>query len=89
MALEDDPQLSSRLPRSKRSCDTPGGDGRRKGHLRTSERLLTANETAAILNVSVRTVRRLIADGTLPAVRIGRAVRISQDAVAQLIDVDR
>lgn len=43
--------------------------------------LMTAAEVAALLQVSLRTVRRLIADGTLPSVRIGRAVRVPQEAL--------
>jgi excisionase family DNA binding protein len=39
-------------------------------------RYLTAAEAAERLGISLRTVRRRIADGTLPAVRIGGAVRI-------------
>jgi excisionase family DNA binding protein len=77
------------LPRVKGSFGAPGGDGQRKSDLLTGDRLLTAQEVATILSVSVRTIRRLIADGTLPAVRIGRTVRISHDAVAQLIDPNR
>ncbi len=37
---------------------------------------LDATEVAARLGISLRTVRRRIADGSLPSVRIGRAVRI-------------
>jgi excisionase family DNA binding protein len=37
---------------------------------------LTAAEAAARLGISLRTTRRRIADGSLPSVRIGRAVRI-------------
>jgi excisionase family DNA binding protein len=36
----------------------------------------SAAEAAARLGVSLRTVRRRIADGSLPSVRIGRSVRI-------------
>ncbi len=39
-------------------------------------RLLTIQQAADHLQVSGRTVRRLIAGGPLAAVRIGRAVRI-------------
>lgn len=42
---------------------------------------LTAGEVAERLGISLRTVRRRIADGSLPAVRIGRAVRIPIDAL--------
>ena len=37
---------------------------------------LTVAEVALALKVSERTIRRLIADGSLPAVHIGRSVRI-------------
>ena len=47
--------------------------------------LLTATEVAEILNISLRSVRRMIADGTLPVKRIGRSVRIQPKALAALI----
>jgi excisionase family DNA binding protein len=40
-------------------------------------KLRTIEETAELLSVLVRTVRRLIESGALPVHRIGRAVRIS------------
>jgi excisionase family DNA binding protein len=40
--------------------------------------LLTVQETADLLKVSTVTVRRFIADGRLPAVRVGRAVRVEK-----------
>ena len=40
--------------------------------------LLPAAEVAGRLGVSLRHVRRLIADGRLPVHRLGRAVRISE-----------
>jgi excisionase family DNA binding protein len=42
---------------------------------------LTAAEAAARLGISLRTVRRRIADGSLATVRIGRAVRIPATAL--------
>ena len=42
---------------------------------------LAAGEVAARLGISLRTVRRRIADGSLPSVRIGRAVRIPAAAL--------
>jgi excisionase family DNA binding protein len=42
---------------------------------------LTAAEAAARLGISLRTARRRIADGSLPSVRIGRAVRIPSSAL--------
>ena len=47
--------------------------------------LLTASEVADRLNISLRTVRRLIKNGMLPIVRIGRLVRIRPEALAALI----
>lgn len=40
--------------------------------------LLTAEEVASILRVSLRTVRRFTAAGQLPVVRFGRSVRIDR-----------
>jgi excisionase family DNA binding protein len=48
--------------------------------------LLTAAEVAEILKVSLRSVRRLIADKELPIVRIGRAVRIRPEALEAMIE---
>jgi len=42
---------------------------------------LTAAEAAERLGISLRTVRRRIADGSLPSVRIGHAVRIPVTAL--------
>ena len=46
--------------------------------------LLTVQETAAILRVSPATVRRYIASRRLPAVRVGRALRVSKEDVEGL-----
>jgi excisionase family DNA binding protein len=40
--------------------------------------LLTVDDIAERLRVSTRTVRRWIDDGTLPVLRLGRAVRIEE-----------
>jgi excisionase family DNA binding protein len=47
--------------------------------------LLTIAEAAAILNVSGRTVRRLIASKAIPAVWIGRSVRLRPRDIERLI----
>lgn len=44
--------------------------------------LLTVKEVAEALQVSARTIRRLIAAGGLSVVRIGSAVRVSEVALA-------
>ena len=42
-----------------------------------SEELLTVRNVAENWQVSQRTVRRMIADGRLPIIRLGRAIRIA------------
>jgi excisionase family DNA binding protein len=48
--------------------------------------LLTRAEAARYLRVSDRTVSRLIRTGKLPAARIGRAVRIRQSDLLDMLD---
>jgi excisionase family DNA binding protein len=48
--------------------------------------LLTIQETARMLKVNPITIRRYIASGRLPAVRVGRGVRVRKEAVDQLIE---
>lgn len=49
------------------------------------EKLISISETAEWLGVSTQTVRRLIADGDLPASRIGRrTIRINPADVRSL-----
>jgi len=53
----------------------------------TDERLLLSRSTAAsALGVSVDTVARLIRDGELGAVRIGRSVLIPREDVLALVE---
>ena len=47
--------------------------------------LLAVDAVADLLAVSIRTVRRMIAAGDIPIVRIGRAVRIRRVDVEALI----
>jgi excisionase family DNA binding protein len=47
--------------------------------------LLTVQETARMLKVNPITVRRYIADGRLPAVKVGKGVRVRKEAIEQLI----
>jgi excisionase family DNA binding protein len=56
---------------------------------RPLSRLRTIAETAELLNVSPRTVRRLIDSGALPAHRFGRAVRIADEDIAVLLFTNR
>ena len=50
-----------------------------------AERLLTIEEGAETLNVSVRTLRRRISQGALPVIRDGRIVRIQPDDLRRYI----
>ena len=50
-----------------------------------SGRLLRIPDAAARLAVSPRTVRRMIASGRLPAVRLGRVVRLREEDLAALL----
>jgi excisionase family DNA binding protein len=47
--------------------------------------LLTVPEVAELLRLSPRSVRRLIADGRLPVVRLGHAIRIRPQDVEALV----
>jgi excisionase family DNA binding protein len=47
---------------------------------------LTVDETAAMLKVNPETIRRYIASGRLPAVRIGRRIRIRREAIETLAE---
>ena len=51
----------------------------------SSSNLLTIANVAASLQVSTKTVRRLIDRGELDAIRIGRSIRIQPEALALLI----
>ena len=52
----------------------------------SEHKFLTAAEAAEELQISERTVGRLISNGTLPVVRIGRTVRINRAALVELIN---
>ncbi len=48
-------------------------------------RLLCVEEAAELLHLSPRQLRRMIKDGRLEAVWLGRAVRIRPEALARLL----
>jgi excisionase family DNA binding protein len=50
------------------------------------QRLMTVNEVADLLQISIRQVRRLVANHQLEAIQIGRSVRIRPEALATLLD---
>ncbi|GAA4747837.1 hypothetical protein GCM10023350_35940 [Nocardioides endophyticus] len=52
-----------------------------------SRRLVSITETAEILGISPKTVRRRIATGDLAAVRLGRrTIRIRTESIDKMID---
>jgi len=51
-----------------------------------TESFYTVKQLAAILAVKPLTIYRMVKDGKLPAVRIGRSVRFDPDAVAAFLD---
>ena len=51
---------------------------------RLNPQLLTIFEVAAILRVSKHTVYRLVHDGDLEAIRVGRSFRIPQHAISAI-----
>jgi excisionase family DNA binding protein len=67
----------ARVQRRARSAERPP---------RSRAPLLTAAEVAEFLNMSVRSVRRMLADGRLPFVRIGRSVRVRSEALEAMIE---
>ena len=51
----------------------------------TEARLLTVNEVADLLRVSRMTVYRLIKEGDLAALRVGRSYRLREDDVDEYL----
>ncbi|MEP7172436.1 MAG: helix-turn-helix domain-containing protein [Aestuariivirga sp.] len=51
-------------------------------------RLLTIKDVAERLQVSCRTIHRLVANGNLAVIRIGRAIRISEEALRAFLTRD-
>ena len=54
-----------------------------------AKRLNTIREAAHLLNLSADTVRRMIAKGELPAVRLRRTVRVDPRDLERLIQNNR
>ncbi|NYD22129.1 MULTISPECIES: helix-turn-helix domain-containing protein [Kineococcus] len=48
-------------------------------------RFLTVAEVASMMRVSKMTVYRLVHNGELPAVRVGRSFRVPEDAVHEYL----
>jgi excisionase family DNA binding protein len=52
-------------------------------------RLLTPKEAADFLSVSARTIKRLVSEGSLPAVRIRNSMRFKLRDIEQYIERSR
>lgn len=50
-----------------------------------TEKALTAPQVAEVLQVSEKTVRRLMRSGALPTIRFGRSVRVSERVLTEWI----
>ena len=72
--------------RPREQPSTPNEKGWHEVASRPVPRLYTVPEAAGVLRSSVRTVRRLIAEQKIAAIRIGRAVRICEEALRTLIE---
>ena len=51
--------------------------------------VLTVREAAALLGVNVKTLYAEIAAGRFPAIRLGRAIRISRSVIASSLEQGR
>jgi len=54
--------------------------------LENCRELLTMQETAAILRICTKTLRKLVSDGEIPAVAIGRSRRIRKQVLIDYIN---
>ena len=52
-------------------------------------RLLTPEEAADFLSVSLRTIKRLVSDGSLPAIRVRNSMRFKLRDIEQYIERSR
>ncbi len=52
-------------------------------------RLLTPKEVADFLSVSARTIKRLVAEGNIPAVRVRNSMRFKLQDIEQYIERSR
>ena len=71
--------------------DSAGGKAAREsgpadGQSVTRTQFLTVAEVAALMRVSKMTVYRLVHNGELPAVRVGRSFRVHAKAVHDLLE---
>lgn len=63
-----------------------GPTGGAEGQPVTAAQFLTVAEVASLMRVSKMTVYRLVHNGELPAVRVGRSFRVHAKAVHDLLE---
>ncbi|QKT08418.1 helix-turn-helix domain-containing protein [Gordonia sp. X0973] len=64
----------------------PADSGDRNGGNAAGSQFLTVAEVAALMRVSKMTVYRLVHNGELPAVRVGRSFRVHAKAVHDYLE---
>lgn len=72
---------SARDSASKAARDTASIEGQQ-----AKAQFLTVAEVAALMRVSKMTVYRLVHNGELPAVRVGRSFRVHANAVHDMLE---
>ena len=84
--MADRRNIRARQTRGQSQTLTPINTERRLSVSSVLPKLLTVPEVASALNLSGRQVRRMIADGRLPVLRIGRVVRVRPEVLTALIE---
>ncbi|MGK2882930.1 MAG: helix-turn-helix domain-containing protein [Mycobacterium sp.] len=72
--------------RDSASGKSSGRDGGAEGPAAGRTQFLTVAEVAGLMRVSKMTVYRLVHNGELPAVRVGRSFRVHAKAVHELLE---
>lgn len=86
-----DRKVANDLRRGDREVRMPGhqpdGEERRASADRplSEAKFLTVSEAAALMRISKMTVYRLVHDGVLPAIRVGRSFRVAEEAVLEYL----
>jgi excisionase family DNA binding protein len=82
--------MTVRISRQRqRPAAEPGALITASARVRPITKLRTIGETAELLNVSTRTVRRAIESGALPVHRLGRSVRVAEADLAVFLAANR
>ncbi|GAB83533.1 helix-turn-helix domain-containing protein [Gordonia rubripertincta] len=68
------------------AADTPGDRTASVSNATSASQFLTVAEVASLMRVSKMTVYRLVHNGELPAVRVGRSFRVHAKAVHDYLE---